>query len=192
MLDPMELPERLATHLSQSPRIDDSAFISRHAYVDGDVEIGPRASIWPMVVLRGDINRIVVGEGSNVQDGSIVHLADKYGALIGKNVTVGHGAIVHACTIEDGVLVGMGATILDGAVIGEGSIVGARALVPQGMIIPPYSMVLGLPAKVVRELRDNERNMGRDLAKKYETVAAQHKEKQTTTGLSPHSSDYNY
>ncbi len=184
MLKRMELSERLTAHLSRTPRVAETAWVSRHAYVDGDVEIGPRASIWPMVVLRGDINRIVVGEGSNVQDGSIVHLADKYGAIIGPHVTVGHGAIVHACTIEEGALIGMGATILDGALIGEGSIVGARALVPQGMVVPPYSMVLGLPAKVVRELRDDERNLGRDLATKYETVAARHKEKEASTGLS--------
>lgn len=187
MLNPMDLSARLETYLSRAPRIDPSAWVSRHAYVDGDVEIGPRASVWPMCVLRGDINRIVLGEGSNLQDGAVVHLADKFGALIGPHVTVGHGAIVHACTVHEGALIGMGATILDGAVIGEGSIVGARALVPQGMEVPPYSMVLGLPARVTRPLRDDERLLGRSLAAKYETVAAHHRNKEATTGLSPSS-----
>jgi len=174
----MDLEKQLDTHLGATPNIDPTAWVSRHAYVSGDVTLGPRASVWPMCVLRGDIHEIVVGEGSNIQDGTIVHLADKYGVHIGPHVTIGHGAIVHACDIHEGALIGMGATILDGAVIGEGSIIGARALVPMGMEVPPYTMVLGLPGKVVRDLRVDERDMGRYLAEKYETVAARTRERE--------------
>ncbi|MEM1057665.1 MAG: gamma carbonic anhydrase family protein [Verrucomicrobiota bacterium] len=172
----MDVTRLLDAHLSQSPRIDPTAWVSRQAYVSGDVELGPGASVWPMCVLRGDINRIVVGAGSNIQDGSIVHLADDYGVTIGPHVTIGHGAIIHACEVRDGALIGMGATILDGAVIGENSIIGARALVPLGMEVPPNSMVLGLPGKVVRELSVDERQLGRYLAGKYEKVAARTRE----------------
>jgi len=125
------------------------------------------SSVWYGAVLRGDINRIVVGHHSNIQDNAVLHLADDYPCLLGHWVTVGHGAIVHACKVGDEVLVGMGAVILDGAVIGKQSLIGARALVTQGMKIPPGSLVLGTPAKVVRKLTTAERAGLKWWAQKY-------------------------
>ena len=118
-------------------------------------------------VLRGDINRIAVGADSNIQDNAVVHLADNFPCLIGARVTVGHSAIVHACTVEDECLIGMGATILDGAVIGRNCIVGANTLVPQGRVIPSRSLVLGSPGRVVRELTDEELAKLPAMAEKY-------------------------
>ena len=117
--------------------------------------------------LHGDINRIVVGHHSNIQDNAVLHLADNFGCIVGNWVTIGHSAIVHACTVGDEVLVGMGAVILDGAVIGKQSLIGARALVTQGMKIPPGSLVLGSPAKVVRKLTPKERAGLKWWAEKY-------------------------
>jgi len=150
-----------------SPDIHSSAFIASSADVIGRVKIEENASIWYNVTLRGDINDIVVGPNSNIQDNAVVHLADDYGAYVGELVTVGHSAIVHACTIKDECLIGMGACILDGAVIGERSIVGANALVTGGTIIPPGSLVLGSPAKVVKTLDlEDQRNI-KKWAEKY-------------------------
>jgi carbonic anhydrase/acetyltransferase-like protein (isoleucine patch superfamily) len=151
-MDPTERARFLYVH----PQIDPAAYVSPHAVVMGDVRLAAHSSVWPMAVLRGDINFIEIGEGSNIQDGTIIHLAENLPVRVGKLVTVGHGAILHACTIEDNCLIGMGATILDGAVIGPGSIVGARALVTKGMHIPPGSLVMGMPAKVVRALSPEE------------------------------------
>jgi carbonic anhydrase/acetyltransferase-like protein (isoleucine patch superfamily) len=145
-------PAERARFLFVKPQIDPSAYVAAQAVVIGDVRLAARSSIWPTAVLRGDINFIEIGEESNIQDGCIVHLADDLPTCVGKLVTVGHRAILHACTVEDECLIGMGATILDGAVIGRGSIVGAHALVTGGVRIPPGSLVLGTPAKVVRPL----------------------------------------
>jgi carbonic anhydrase/acetyltransferase-like protein (isoleucine patch superfamily) len=123
--------------------------------------------VWYGAVLRGDINRIVVGHHSNIQDNAVLHLADDFPCLLGNWVTIGHGAIVHACKIGDECLVGMGAVILDGAVIGKQSIIGAKALVTQGVKIPPGSLVLGAPAKVVRKLTMKERAGLKWWAQKY-------------------------
>ena len=137
----------------------------------GDVTLGDHASVWCNAVLRGDINRIVIGHHSNVQDNAVLHLADDFGCIIGNYVTIGHNAIVHACTVEDEVLVGMGSVILDGAVVGAQSIIGAKALVPQGAKIPPGSMVLGVPGKVVRSLTAEERKGLKAWAEKYVGVS---------------------
>jgi carbonic anhydrase/acetyltransferase-like protein (isoleucine patch superfamily) len=145
-----------ARFLFIAPRIEASAYVSPHAVVMGDVRLGPHASVWPTAVLRGDINFIEIGEGSNVQDGCVVHLAEDLPVIVGKLVTVGHRAILHACTVEDECLIGMSATILDGAVIGRGSIVGAHALVTKEMRVPPGSLVMGTPAKIIRALRSDE------------------------------------
>ena len=141
----------------------------------GDVRLGPHASVWPGCVLRGDINFIEVGEGTNIQDGTIVHLADEYPVRIGRHVTVGHAAMIHACTIEDECLIGMQATVLDGAVIGRRSIIGAHSLVTQGMIVPPGSLVLGVPGRIVRTLDAEQQNGIRRWAEKYVRVAAAHR-----------------
>jgi carbonic anhydrase/acetyltransferase-like protein (isoleucine patch superfamily) len=127
-----------------------------------------------VAVLRGDINEIRVGEGTNIQDNAIVHLSDDFGAHIGAWCTVGHAAIVHACRVGDECLIGMGATVLDGAEIGARSIVGANALVPQGLKVPPGSMVYGSPAKVVRTLTPEEQGRIRGWAEKYLEVAKAH------------------
>ena len=129
--------------------------------------LGAHSSVWYGAVLRGDINRIVVGHHTNVQDNAVLHLADDFPCVLGNWVTVGHGAIVHACTVGDEVLVGMGAVILDGAVIGKQSIIGAKALVTGGTKIPPGSLVLGAPAKVVRKLTKEERTGLKWWAQKY-------------------------
>lgn len=139
------------------PTIDPEAFIAEGAVIRGDVRIERNASIWYNAVLRGDVDSIAVGEGSNIQDGCVVHVDRGCPVRIGRNVTVGHGAIVHGCTIGDGTLVGMGAIILNGAVIGEGCIVGAGALVTQGKHIPAGTLVVGSPARTVRAVTPEER-----------------------------------
>lgn len=173
----MNFEQRLARYLGASPKIDPSAFIAPSADICGDVTIGPGASVWFGVVLRGDINRIELGASSNVQDGSVVHLADDFPCIIGARVTIGHRAMIHACTIEDECLIGMSSTILDGAVVGTGSIIGAGALVTQRTQIPPGSLVVGVPAKVIRTVTPQERLRVQALAKKYVAVAAAHKKR---------------
>lgn len=170
----MTVQERLARHLGRSPRTADAAFVAPNATVLGDVTLGQASSVWYGCVLRGDINSIVIGEGSNVQDGTIVHLADDYGVRVGNHTTIGHAAIVHACDIGDECLIGMGATILDGARIGDRCIVGANALVTQRFVAPPGSMILGSPAKVVRALTAPEQARLRSWAEKYIEVAKAH------------------
>ncbi len=157
----------VAERLRRGPRIHPSAYVAPNATVVGDVTLEECASVWYGAVLRGDINRIVVGPRSNIQDGAVIHLADDYAAIIGELVTVGHGAIVHACTVEDEVMIGMGAIILDGAEIGPRSIVGANALVTTGTKIPPGSLVLGSPAKVARQLSTDEQARIKLWALKY-------------------------
>lgn len=168
-------------YLESWPVISDTAYVAKSADLIGNVEIGDHASIWYNTTLRGDINRIVIGEGSNIQDNSCIHLADDFGCHVGKYVTVGHGVILHACTIEDEVLIGMGAIILDGAVIGEGSIVGANTLVTKGTIIPPHSLVLGSPGKVVKQLGPETQESNRKWAEKYILVSRNYI--QRTAGL---------
>lgn len=148
--------ETISRNIRTAPRIAPDAYLAPDATVVANVEIGPEASVWPQAVLRGDVAHVVLGAQSNVQDGAVVHTADELPAIIGQLVTVGHKAVVHACTVEDEVLVGMGAIILDGAQVGTRSIIGANATVTQGMKIPPGSMVLGTPAKVVRSLSEAE------------------------------------
>lgn len=153
------------------PEIHETAFIAASADVIGNVKIGKEASIWYNATLRGDINSIEIGARSNVQDNAVLHLADNFGVVIGEDVTIGHGAIIHACTIKDEVLVGMGACILDGAVIGERSVIGANALITGGTIIPPGSLVLGSPAKVVKELDEEAQSEVKSWATKYVKVS---------------------
>ncbi|MEY4198953.1 MAG: hypothetical protein RLZZ265_693, partial [Verrucomicrobiota bacterium] len=129
----MTLEERFDTFLRKKPVLGNGVYLAKTAVVLGDVTLGDYASVWYGAVLRGDINRIVVGANTNIQDNAVVHLADDFPCLIGEWVTVGHSAIVHACTVGDECLIGMGATILDGAEIGAQSIVGANALVTGGM-----------------------------------------------------------
>ncbi len=170
----MTVSERLERFLTKEPTLADDVFIAPGATVVGDVRLGSRSSVWYGCVLRGDINFIQIGEGTNVQDGSIVHLDDDYPAVVGDYVTIGHAAVIHACIVEDECLIGMNATILDGAVVGRRSIVGAGSLVLQGMKIPSGSLVAGVPAKVKRLLSEEEQDALKPWAEKYVAVAAAH------------------
>ena len=145
----------IRSHRGRVPRVHSTAFIDDSAQVIGEVEIGEESSIWMCVVIRGDVNRIRIGRRSNVQDGTIVHvMKDTHPTAIGDNVTIGHGAVVHGCTIEDQCLVGMGAILLNGVVVGSGSIIAAGTLLPEGTQVPPRSLVMGSPGKVRRTLSD--------------------------------------
>lgn len=170
----MTVEERLARHLTKTPDVAQANWVAANATIVGDVTLGPRSSVFYGAVLRGDIARIIVGEGSNIQDNAVVHLADDLDAVIGAWCTIGHAAIVHACTIEDECLIGMGATVLDGARIGRRSIVGAGAVVTPRTVIPPGSMVLGAPAKVVRALSEQEQQGLKHWAEKYVAVSKAH------------------
>ena len=145
----------LRPYRGQMPRVHPTAFIDDSAQVIGDVEIGEDSSIWMCVVMRGDVNRIRIGRRSNVQDSTVVHvMKDTHPTQIGDDVTIGHGAIVHGCTIEDRCLIGMGAILLNGVTVGSGSIVAAGSLLPEGTQVPPRSLVMGSPGKVRRTLSD--------------------------------------
>ena len=139
----------------KSPRLDHPAFVANCAALIGDVVLKEDASIWHHATLRADLAPIVIGRGSNIQDNACIHIDINRGCYVGQYVTVGHGAILHACTVEDDCLIGMGAIVLDGAVIGRGSVVGAGAVVTKGALIPPCSLVLGIPARVVRDLGED-------------------------------------
>ena len=170
----MDIQERLSRYLGRKPDTARAAFVAPNATVLGAVTLGASSSVWYGCVLRGDINTIEIGEGTNIQDLTMVHLADDHGVRIGRHCTVGHGAIIHACEIGDECLIGMGATILDGAKIGDRCIVGANALVTQRFTAPAGSMIRGSPAKVVRPLTEAEQAGLRAWAEKYVHVARAH------------------
>lgn len=150
------------------PKIDPSAFVDDSAQIIGDVEIGPESSIWMNCIVRGDVNIIRIGRRTNIQDGTVVHvMRDTHPTRLADEVTVGHGVILHGCTIEDRCLIGMGAILLNGATIGHDSIVAAGTLVPEETKIPPRSLVMGSPAKVRRELGEREIASIRDYAERY-------------------------
>lgn len=149
------------------PEIHESAFIAASADVIGRVTLGEESSVWFNATLRGDINEITIGPKTNVQDNAVIHLADDFGCHVGELVTVGHSAILHACKVEDEVLVGMGSCVLDGAVIGARSIIGANTLVTGGMIIPSGSLVFGSPAKIVKTLDLKDQKGIKKWAEKY-------------------------
>ncbi|HBL17155.1 MAG: hypothetical protein A2X36_16140 [Elusimicrobia bacterium GWA2_69_24] len=156
------------------PRIHPQAFVHGSAEVIGDVRLGPEASVWPLCSLRGDIERIVVGRRSNIQDHTAIHTRRGAPTLIGDEVTVGHGAVLHGCRIGDGALIGMGAIVLE-ATVGKGALVGAGALVPPDMKIPAGSLALGVPAKVVRKLSRGEARAVRQGMLDYLRLAARHR-----------------
>jgi len=147
----------IRVHRGRTPRVHHSAFIDDSAQVIGDVEIGEETSVWMCVVVRGDVNWIKIGRRSNLQDGTVVHgMTKTHPTSIGDNVTIGHGAILHGCTIDDQCLIGMGAILLNGAHVGTGSVVAAGTLLVEGMTVPPRSLVMGSPGKVKRTLGDAE------------------------------------
>jgi len=168
-----ELP--ICKHLTYPKQIDKSVFIAPGAVVVGDVTLEENVSVWYQAVLRGDIQSIKIGPGSNIQDGSVIHLASDLGTTVGSFVTCGHRAMLHACAIDDEVLVGMGAIVMDGAEVGARSIIGAGSLVTRGQKIPPGSLVMGSPAKVVRALDLKEQQSNRAMAEKYICVAKEHR-----------------
>ncbi|KAA2212650.1 gamma carbonic anhydrase family protein [Teichococcus oryzae] len=158
------------------PSVDPTAFVAPTAAVIGDVEIGPDASIWYHCVLRGDTNFIRVGARSNVQDGTIVHVArGTLPAIIGEDVTVGHACIIHACTLKNGAFIGMGATVLDGAVVEEGGMLGAGSLLPPGKRIGPNELWLGSPARLVRVMGDEERAQWKATTAHYVELGKRHR-----------------
>ena len=173
-VNPIESPlqSQLDKYLRHTPRLGAGVYLARGAVVLGDVEIGESSSVWYNAVVRGDINRILIGHHSNVQDNAVLHLADDFPCLVGNWVTIGHSAVVHACTIGDESLIGIGAVVLDGAVIGRQCLIGAKSVVTPGTEIPDGSMVLGTPGKVVRALSDEERGHLKHWAEKYVQNAA--------------------
>jgi carbonic anhydrase/acetyltransferase-like protein (isoleucine patch superfamily) len=168
----MELEQRLDKYLGQKPCLGSGVYIARGAVVVGAVQIGDHSSVWYNAVLRGDINQIIVGHHTNIQDNAVLHLEDDSPCIVGDYVTIGHCAIVHACTVGNETLIGMGAVVLDRARIGSQCLIGAKALVTQRAEIPDGSLVLGSPAKVVRALSEQERQQLKVSAEKYAGNAA--------------------
>lgn len=154
-------------------QIDSSAFIASTAVIIGDVTIGKECGVFPHAVIRGDQNSIVIDEGSNVQDCCVIHTDKDHEVCIGKNVSLGHSCVIHGAHLEDTVLVGIHATVLNGARIGKGTIIGANALVTTNMVVPPYSLVLGVPGKIMKQ---DEKFMDKILsnAEQYRTISKSH------------------
>jgi carbonic anhydrase/acetyltransferase-like protein (isoleucine patch superfamily) len=154
-------------YLGLVPTFAPGVLVCPGAAIVGDVQLGEDVSIWYGAVLRGDLAPVVVGRGSNIQDGSVMHVGDHSPCVVGQETVVGHRVMLHGCRVEDGCMIGMQSTILDDAVIGEGSLVGAAALVTPGTVVPPGSLVLGAPAKVIRPVSESDRQHYRALAAKY-------------------------
>ena len=174
----MDLNEKanLIPHGDASPKVAQSAWVAPGAYIIGDVRLDEESSVWYGAVLRGDTEPIRIGARSNVQDGCVLHADPGYPAVVGEGCVVGHNAVVHGCEVEDHCLVGMGATILNGAKIGEGSIVAAGAVVPEGREFPPRSLIVGVPAKRVGDVSDEQTREIASGASEYVERAAAHRE----------------
>ena len=155
------------------PKLGQNVYISENAAIIGDVILGDEVNIWFGSVLRGDMHYIKIGNRSNVQDNAVVHVTTSVSPTnIGSSVTIGHGAIIHGCTIEDDCMIGMGAIVMDDAVVGAGSLIGAGALIPPNMEVPPKSLVVGMPGKVVRQVRTEEYKMIIERPQEYIDLAA--------------------
>jgi len=161
----------------KSPQIHETAYIAEGAQVIGDVILKADSSIWYNTVCRADINQIVIGERTNIQDNSVIHLENDQGVLVENDVTVGHNAIIHGCSIADGALIGMGAIIMNGAVIGKGAVIGAGAVVKEDMVIPDFSLVVGVPGKIVKTLSPETYDENVKWAAKYVKLANVHRNK---------------
>ncbi|MFZ4895653.1 gamma carbonic anhydrase family protein [Plantibacter sp. Mn2098] len=159
----------------REPHLDRTSFVAQGAAIVGAVTLAANTSVWYNAVLRADSNTIAVGEGSNLQDGVAVHVDAGFPTVIGRNVSVGHNAVVHGCTVEDDCLIGMGSVVLSGAVIGAGSLVAGGAVVLEGFVVPPGSLVAGVPAKVRRPLTPEEQASIRSNAANYIANAALHR-----------------
>tara|TARA_Y100001970_G_scaffold144362_1_gene177278 strand:- start:973 stop:1497 length:525 start_codon:yes stop_codon:yes gene_type:complete len=160
----------------KTPSIHPTAFIAKGAKVIGDATLKKNSSIWYNSVVRADINSIIIGEGSNIQDNSVIHLENDQGVIVGNDVTVGHNVILHGCTVGDGVLVGMGAVIMNGVDIGKGSVIAAGAVIKQNMVIPEYSLVVGVPGKIVKHHSIEVYDQNVKWAKKYVKLAKIHRQ----------------
>ncbi len=165
------------------PRIDATAYIAKNATIVGDVEIGAHSSVWPGAVLRADLSSITIGKYTSIQDncvihveGSLTHKPPDYPALISDYVTIGHGAILHGCTIGERVLVGANASIFNNAVIGEGSIIGMGAIIADDKKIPPRSVVIGVPGRVVRQVTEEEWERSKSHAELYSELAKKYRD----------------
>jgi carbonic anhydrase/acetyltransferase-like protein (isoleucine patch superfamily) len=158
------------------PEIHKTTYVSKSAVIIGNVKIGKNCGIFPNAVIRGDQNRIEVGDGSNIQDCCVIHCDEYYNVKIGKNVTIGHCAMIHGATIEDECLVGINSTVLNGAKIGKGSIIGANALVTEGMMIPGNSLVLGIPGKIIKKDK-HFREKAQLNAETYKKISKSHLDK---------------
>lgn len=153
------MPATIRAYDGKRPQLGRGVFLAETCAVIGDVIIGDESSIWYSTVLRGDVMTIEIGARTSMQDGTIVHVtSERFGTKIGSDCTVGHGVILHGCTVEDFCLIGMGSTVLDGARVGRGSLIGAGALVTPGTVIPPGSLALGSPARVIRPINQKERD----------------------------------
>lgn len=159
------------------PVIHPSVFVAEGARIFGDVEINKGSSVWFNAVIRGDEGKITIGANTNIQDNAVIHSDMMVPAVIGDNVTIGHGAVVRGCRIGNGVMVGMNSTVMTNAEIGEGSIVGANAFIPYNRKFPPRSLIVGAPARLVRELGDGEKEAGRIATRVYEDLRIKYSEK---------------
>ena len=166
----------ILSYMGKSPKLHETAFVAEGAHVIGDVTVGKDASIWFNTVVRGDVNFIKIGERTNIQDNSVVHVTyERFPTVIASNVTIGHAAVIHGCTIEDFCLIGMGAILLDNCLIGDHSIVAAGALVREGFHVPPGSLVAGVPGRIVKQLNDDEMTRLRDSAQHYVDYVANYR-----------------
>ncbi len=170
MLAPITL-----TFENRVPQLDQASWVAPGAVIVGDVRIGANASVWYGAVIRADEERIEIGARSNVQDNCVVHADPGFPAIIGADVTIGHNATIHGAVIGDGVLVGMGSVLLNGCTIGAGSIIGAGSVVPENFAVPEHSLVLGLPARIKRQLTDDEVARNLDSAHGYQQRAERHR-----------------
>ena len=166
----------IRSYLENTPEIAEDVFLAETAAVIGKVRLEKGANIWYGAVIRGDEAEICIGENSNIQDNAVVHTAKDCPVLIGKNVTVGHGAIVHGCSVGDDSMIGMGAIVLNGAVIGKGCLIGAGALIKEGQIVPDGSLCVGVPAKVVRQMEEAGIEKIRANAKMYVSLGKEYRE----------------
>ncbi|HEX2325025.1 MAG TPA: gamma carbonic anhydrase family protein [Chloroflexota bacterium] len=157
------------------PALAPDVFVAEGAYIIGDVTIGAGSSVWYNAVIRGDIAPIRIGRGSNVQDGSVLHVDEGVPCVVGDGVVIGHGAVVHSATVEDGTMVAMHATLLSGSVVGRESIVGANALVSEGKAFPPRSLIVGVPGKILKDVTDEQVAAVRENARRYAGYAQAHK-----------------
>ena len=166
----------IVTVAGHTPQLDPESWVAPNASVIGQVRLGARAGVWYSATLRAEAELIDIGAGTNIQDGVTVHVDPGFPVRVGVSVSVGHNAVLHGCTIGDGVLIGMGAIVLNAAVIGEGSLIAAGALITQGMIVPPRSLVAGVPGKIRRELSDEEVAANRHNSVVYEHHIALHRD----------------